>query len=81
MSVEEPIRLECFYPYGFQGRAMMAVRAPFAMANDAAGIVGRIADIDGARYRIVAVRRQISGPIAKGEPIGVEVDHLGEASP
>ncbi len=78
--MQQLIRLECFYAYGFQGREMRAVRAPFAMAGDAAGLVGQVAEIDGSAYRIIAVSRQISGPIAKGEPIGVEVGRAQEAS-
>jgi hypothetical protein len=65
--------LESFYSYGYKGRPMFAVRAPFATTGEAPDIVGRIARIAGRRYEIVAISRQISGPIAKGEPIGVEV--------
>ena len=63
--------LSCFYAYGYGGRTMYAVRAPFATPNE--GLVGRVARIEGKLYRIVSVLRQIGGPIAVGEPIGVEV--------
>lgn len=66
------LSLECFYAYGYRGRAMFAVRAPFAMEGEARELIGKTARIDGASYEILAVSRQISGPIAKGEPIGVE---------
>jgi hypothetical protein len=65
------IDLYCFYAYGYGGRTMYAVRAPFATPNE--GLVGRVARIEGKLYRIVSVLRQIGGPIAAGEPIGVEV--------
>jgi hypothetical protein len=70
------IELESFYAYGYQQRSMIAVRAPSAMANDAAELVGRVALIAGRRYRVLAVARQITGPVAKGEPIGIEVSAL-----
>ena len=66
------LQLECFYAYGYRGRAMFAVRAPFAMDGAAQELIGKKALIDGVLREIVAVSRQISGPIAKGEPIGVE---------
>ena len=75
------ITLEPFYAYGYRGRSMMAVRAPFAMSSDASELVGQIARIDGAPYRVLGVWRQISGPIAKGEPIGLEVRAGGSARP
>ena len=65
--------LDAFYAYGYRGRAMFAVRAPFAMAADGRALVGRIVRIQGARYEVRAIARQTSGPIAPGEPIGVEV--------
>ncbi len=73
MTSVEAIALEAFYPYNYQGREMIAVRSPFAMAATAEDIVGRLVRIDGRRYRVIAVERQISGPIAFGEPIGIEV--------
>ena len=69
----EAIELEAFYAYGHQGREMIAVRSPFAMAATAEEIVDRLVQIGGRRYRVLAVRRQISGPIAFGEPIGIAV--------
>ena len=65
--------LEAFYAYGYRGRAMFAVRAPFTMDAEGRGLVGRIVRIHGAHYEVRAIARQISGPIAAGEPIGVEV--------
>ena len=73
MSAEDALDLDVFYAYGYQGRSMMAVRAPFAMTGDAPDLVGRIARISGAQYEILSISRQIAGPIAAGEPIGVEV--------
>jgi hypothetical protein len=73
--------LESFYAYAFRGKAMMAVRAPFATTGDAPDLIGRTARIGGALYEIVALSRQISGPIAKGEPIGVEVRSLAGGEP
>ncbi len=73
MSEKEAIEAEAFYRYGFKGRDMIAVRAPFAMAADSE-IVGRSLRVGGADYRVRAVSRQITGPVQKGEPIGVEVE-------
>ena len=42
------------------------------MDGAAQELIGKQALIDGVLQEIVAVSRQISGPIAKGEPIGVE---------
>ncbi|MCB1545535.1 MAG: hypothetical protein H6872_01760 [Methylobacteriaceae bacterium] len=76
---QSQIALESYYAYGYRGRSMMAVRAPFATSGEAPDLVGRIARIDGAAYRVIGISRQISGPIAKGEPIGVEVRPLDTA--
>jgi hypothetical protein len=73
MAQTEVIALEAFYPYGFQGREMMAVRAPFAMDAEASGFVGRLVGIGEGVFRVLAVWRQVHGPIAAGEPIGVEL--------
>lgn len=75
------ITLEAFYAYGYQGRSMIAARAPFAMSGDAPELVGRTVGIDGALYRVAGVFRQISGPIAQGEPIGLEVRAAESARP
>ena len=75
------IALETFYAYGYRGRSMIAARAPFAMSGEARELVGRIARIDGALYQVVGVWRQISGPIARGEPIGLEVQAAESARP
>lgn len=68
-----PLELDMFYAYGYQGRVMFAVRAPFAMSGKAEGLVGRTIRLQGRLYVVVAVRRQITGDIAAGEPVGVEV--------
>ena len=73
MTASDELELELYYSYGYRGKAMIAVRAPAATTGDAPDLIGRIARIDGQRLEIVAVSRQISGPIAKGEPIGLEV--------
>jgi hypothetical protein len=73
VNPSDELELERFYSYGYRGKTMIAVRAPAATTNDAPDLVGRIMRIDGERYEIVAISRQISGPIAKGEPIGLEV--------
>ncbi len=59
---------------------MYAVRAPFAMSQTGEGLVGRVARIEGKLYRILAILRQIAGPITAGEMIGVEVSRSGQAS-
>jgi hypothetical protein len=79
MAVQDIIDLEFFYSYGYQGRTMMAVRAPFATTGDGAGLIGRIVRIGGVCFEARSIGRQISGPIAVGEPIGVEVRPIGEA--
>lgn len=76
MSMPETIRLEAFYSYGYKGREMIAVRAPSAMSAEASEIIGRPVDVAGRRYVVLAVARQISGPIHAGEPIGIEVREL-----
>lgn len=81
MASHPEIALESYYSYGHRGRAMTAVRAPFAMRGDAPEIVGRTVRIDGVAHLVLAVSRQISGPIAKGEPIGVETRALDPAAP
>jgi hypothetical protein len=73
LSSADEIELESFYDYRYRGRDMIAVRAPFATTGDAPDLVGRIASIGGVRYHILAISRQIGGPIAKGEPIGIAV--------
>lgn len=74
ISSSEPLDLAFFYAYGHQGRAMVAVRAPFAMQGDGAGLIGRNVRIDGRQFVVRGVGRQISGPIAAGEPMGLEVE-------
>ena len=73
MSSTADLDLDVFYSYGYKGKSMLAVRAPFATTGDAPDLVGRVALVGGQRYEIIAVSRQISGRIAKGEPIGIEV--------
>lgn len=72
MPDDAPIEVETFYRYGYRGRDMMAIRAPFAMSTDAE-IVGKRLLADSVIFRVASVARQISGPIQKGEPIGVEI--------
>jgi hypothetical protein len=74
MPQDEPIAVEAFYRYGYRGRDMIAILSPFAMSASASEIIGRIVSVDGGVYKVLGVSRQISGPIQKGEPIGVEVD-------
>ena len=78
--VLEPLELEIFYPYGFQGREMFAARAPHAMSAKAEGLIGRMLRVGGKLYTIRAVHRQISGPIAAQEPIGLEVEKCPSGS-
>lgn len=80
-AMASDIALEHFYAYGWRGRNMMAVRSPFAMDGAARELIGQNVRIDGVNYEILAVSRQISGPIAAGEPIGVEVRGLDLARP
>ncbi|MCC3245461.1 hypothetical protein LG047_09025 [Methylocystis sp. WRRC1] len=72
MLDEEPIKVEAFYHYGYKGRDMIAIIAPYPMSADAAEIIGRTVLVGSRPYEVAAVARQISGPIAKGEPIGIE---------
>lgn len=73
LSPTSPLKLEAHYPYGYQGREMYAVRAPWAMSDAAEDLIGRAVEIESRHYRILGVWRQIRGPIAAGEPIGVEI--------
>lgn len=73
MSEVAPIDVHAFYHYGYRGRDMMAIRSPFAMQADAAQLVGRAVRVDGIVYHVTAIARQITGPIAAGEPIGIEI--------
>lgn len=77
MEATPPIPLECYYEYGYRGRTMLAVRAPFATINEAPDLVGRRVLAKGSVWLALGVSRQITGPIAKGEPIGLEVRRLG----
>ncbi|KAF0120262.1 MAG: hypothetical protein FD148_3581 [Methylocystaceae bacterium] len=70
---EAPIVVEAFYRYGYRGRSMLAIRAPFAMGADGAEIIGRAIETGARRYVVVSIARQISGPIHSGEPLGVEL--------
>lgn len=78
-----PVVVEAFYRYGYKGRPMLAIRAPFAMGADGAEIIGRVIDAGGRHHVVVGIARQISGPIHPGEPFGVELranDALEESS-
>ncbi len=72
MMHEELIEVEVFYWYGRSGRDMVAIRAPFAMASDAE-LIGRVLRIGDVTHAVRAVARQVSGPIRKGEPLGIEI--------
>ncbi|QGM97598.1 hypothetical protein [Methylocystis parvus] len=76
MPESEAIKVEAFYRYGYRGHDMIAIRSPFAVSADSE-MIGRRILVGEKEHRIVAVRRQISGPIQKGEPIGVEIDNRG----
>jgi hypothetical protein len=65
--------VEAFYRYGYKGREMLAIRAPFAMSADGAELIGRLIESDEGRFVVVSIARQISGPIHLGEPFGVEL--------
>ena len=70
---DRPLSLKALYFYGYQGRSMVAVRAPSSLPDNARALVGLHAEAGGQRFRIVAVERQISGPVTQGEPIGLEI--------
>lgn len=70
---EAPISVEAFYHYGYRGRRMLAIRAPFAMSAEGAEIVGRVIETQRRHYVVVSIARQVSGPIHRGEPFGVEL--------
>lgn len=72
MAAEQPIEVEVFYRYGHKGRDMIAIRAPSAMSGDAE-LIGRLLRIGDATHSVRAVARQVSGPIQKGEPLGIEI--------
>jgi hypothetical protein len=80
-SFSDALDMPCFYAYGYGGRIMYAVRAPFAAPDADEAFIGRVARIEGKLYRIVSVLRQIGGPVAAGEPIGVEVSPATHATP
>lgn len=70
-----PIEVESFYRYADKGREMAAIRAPFAMAADS-DFIGLVVRIGDDVHRVRAVARQVSGPIQKGEPLGIEIGSL-----
>lgn len=72
--MDEPIVLDAFYRYGFEGHDMFAVRAPAAMSAAAEGLVGRVVRIGDDLHRVGEVRRRMTGPISAGEPIGLAVE-------
>jgi hypothetical protein len=80
IALEVAIDLFSFYPYGYRGRIMYAVRAPFAMSEAGEGLVGRVVQLEGKLYRVLSIRRQVAGSMAIGETIGVEVSPLAQAS-
>jgi hypothetical protein len=74
MAEDEPIPVEAYYRYGYRGRDMIAIVSPFAMTTGSPEIVGRKVRAGDGVYRVLAVSRQISGPVQKGEPIGIVID-------
>lgn len=72
MPDEEPIAVEAFYAYGYRGKDMIAILSPFAMSASASEIIGRDVRVGDRVHKVLGVARQISGPIQKGEPIGIE---------
>lgn len=73
MRVHDAIEAEIFYRYGYKGREMVAIRAPFALSAYSE-IIGRKIRIGGVEHFVRGVWRQISGPVQKGEPIGLEIE-------
>jgi hypothetical protein len=67
-----PIAVEVFYRYGYQGRDMIAIRAPFTMPHDSE-LIGKRLCVSKDVFEVKSLLRQGSGWIQKGEPIGVEV--------
>jgi hypothetical protein len=74
MADDEPIPVEAYYQYGYRGRDMIAIVSPFAMSPGSPEIIGRSVRVGDRIFRVLAVSRQISGPVQKGEPIGIEID-------
>jgi hypothetical protein len=72
MTQDEPVTVESFYHYGYGGREMIAIRAPFSASVDKE-LIGQLLRVDGGVFTVKSVLRQITGPIQKGEPIGVEI--------
>jgi hypothetical protein len=72
MAEDDLIPVEVFYRYGYQGREMFAIRSPFNTPNDS-GLIGKRLCLEKGIFEVKSVLRQVSGPIQKGEPIGVEV--------
>lgn len=79
-SKDAPIAVEAFYAYGYKGRRMLAIRAPFAMGADGAEFIGHVIEANARQHVVVAIARQIYGPIHQGEPIGVELGDTGAAA-
>jgi hypothetical protein len=79
MNNGDPIVAEAFYRYGYKGREMIAIRSPFAMSAYSE-IIGRDIRVGAAVLRVLGVWRQISGPVQKGEPIGVEIESQAPAT-
>jgi hypothetical protein len=75
MANDDPITVEVFYRYGYQGRDMIAVRSPFTMPGDSE-LIGRRIFVDKDIFEVKSVLRQVSGSIQKGQPIGVEVSEV-----
>ncbi len=80
MSDTPILALDAFYAYGYKGRDMIAIAAPFPMSGETPEIIGREVAINGVVYQVIGIARQISGKIHKGEPIGLEVLETAENS-
>jgi hypothetical protein len=83
VSTQDPetaIGLYCFYAYGYKGRTMRAVRAPFMISEAGEGLVGRLAWIQGKLCRVVSIMRQIDGPTVAGDALGVEISLVDPTS-
>jgi hypothetical protein len=77
MPDEEPIAVEAFYAYGYRGKDMIAIVSPFAMSASASEIIGHTVRVGDRVHKVLGVARQISVPIQKGEPIGIETSEAG----
>lgn len=73
--MDNVITLEVFYRYGHMGREMVAARSPFQVL-DSSEFIGRFIRLDDRIFVVTAVGRLISGPVQKGEPLGLQIEVL-----